>query len=474
MENLKNDYDVKVPIGEKIGWALGEFGQNLIMNFMASFGLAYYTIVLGVDPLVWAGLLIAYKVIDSFNDIGSGWLLDNLRLKLPGNWSKGSYARPWLALSTPLWGIVSLIPFLLKPSDSMTAKIIWLSVYAILNGFVLDLVNGSHGIIYVRMSQRQKDRNAMSTIAGIFVLIAATVIFMVVPIFLKPEMTRDQQHAIYRAFGFAFAIAFIILSLISVFTTTERVKVEEVLNQEGRKYKWYQSIIMLYRNRPNFFLFLSNIMKTFGEGIMVGLQIFYFQYFFMSTFAMTIASAVSINFTVISAILAPRLARKFGKTKLYGFSLALAAVFHILRFFTPAGNIVLLILFGFPVGIGTGIAVALGAAIGADVNDYYEHQTGIRAEGAMGLAKTSLRKLLTIFSGAIPALILGFTGFDENLTTQPDSAISGIRIASTLVIGVFYGLAYLIFKLGYKLTDKDLKIMLDELAEKRNSAIAGN
>lgn len=68
-----------------------------------------------------------------------------------------------------------------------------------------------------------------------------------------------------------------------------------------------------------------------------------------------------------------------------------------------------------------------------DTIDYGEVQTGIRAEGISYAIFSFSQKLATAISGFLIGLILSFTNYDPNLSTQTDLVLTGNLYAIAII-----------------------------------------
>ena len=62
----------KVPLGEKIGYSLGDASANLVFQMMMIFQLKFYTDVFGLDGAIAGSVLLVARIVDAFVDPAVG------------------------------------------------------------------------------------------------------------------------------------------------------------------------------------------------------------------------------------------------------------------------------------------------------------------------------------------------------------------------------------------------------------------
>ena len=79
----------KVPMGEKVGYALGDAAANLVFQMMMVYQLKFYTDVFGLEGAIAGTVLLIARIVDAFIDPTAGILSDKTQTK----WGK---FRPWV------------------------------------------------------------------------------------------------------------------------------------------------------------------------------------------------------------------------------------------------------------------------------------------------------------------------------------------------------------------------------------------
>ena len=106
------------------------------------------------------------------------------------------------------------------------------------------------------------------------------------------------------------------------------------------------------------------------------------------------------------------LSRRFGKKRLWVFSMALLTVGYSGLFFVRELGTDLLYVIGPVLGIGGGCGQVVAPSIKADVVDYDEYLTGERKEGAYLAVWNFVRKAAAGVSAMLTGFVLQIVGFE--------------------------------------------------------------
>ena len=105
-------------------------------------------------------------------------------------------------------------------------------------------------------------------------------------------------------------------------------------------------------------------------------------------------------------------------------------------------------------------------ALEADTVEYGEWKTGVRTEGITYALFSFTRKMGQAVGGAAAAYTIGFGGYVAEAASQPDSAVTAIRIAAGVVPAVVIGIALAIM-FAYPLTESRFRELVREVAQRR-------
>ena len=125
---------MKLSAKEKVSYALGAVGKDMVYMLSASYILYYYQDILGVSAIAMGIILMAARIFDAFNDPIMGVLVAKTRTR----WGK---FRPWLLLGTILNAAVLVVMFWAPPAldgrglvaYAATTYIVWGVTYTMMD-----------------------------------------------------------------------------------------------------------------------------------------------------------------------------------------------------------------------------------------------------------------------------------------------------------------------------------------------------
>jgi GPH family glycoside/pentoside/hexuronide:cation symporter len=152
MNNLTNE---KVPIREKIGYALGDGAANIAWRGVATFLFIFYTDVFGLNPVTVGILFFVARFSDGISDVLMGIIGDRTK-------SKYGKFRPWILWTAIPFGVILSLLFT-APSFSMTGKIIYAYATYILFTLVYTASNIPYGALMAVMTGDDKERTSIGS-----------------------------------------------------------------------------------------------------------------------------------------------------------------------------------------------------------------------------------------------------------------------------------------------------------------------
>ena len=114
----------KVPLKEKIGYALGDGAANIAWRGVATFLFIFYTDVFGLNPATAGLVLLTARFSDGISDILMGIIGDKTK-------SKYGKFRPWILWTAIPLGLTLALLFT-TPNFGETGKIIYAYISYIL------------------------------------------------------------------------------------------------------------------------------------------------------------------------------------------------------------------------------------------------------------------------------------------------------------------------------------------------------
>ena len=163
---------------DKLGYLLGDFGNDFTFLLSSSFLMKFYTDVMGVSAAVVGVIMMIARFVDSFTDVTMGRICDRSRITRHGKF------KPWIRR---MCGPVAVASFLIYQGSlagmPMPFKVGYLFVTYILWGSVFyTTINIPYGSMASAISPEPDDRQSLSTFRSLGGTLANTFIGVVVPL----------------------------------------------------------------------------------------------------------------------------------------------------------------------------------------------------------------------------------------------------------------------------------------------------
>lgn len=159
--------------GEKIRFAMGDVGFNIMWGFVGSYLTYYFTDSVLMSASVIGTIMLLARLLDGASDILMGFIIE----RTSSRWGK---ARPWI-----LWMIIPLIiTFLMAfnvPSFlGETAKVIYIAViYILLSAVTYTACNMAYITLFALFAPDSDDRNFAALFRSLFAMLTALVLNMI-------------------------------------------------------------------------------------------------------------------------------------------------------------------------------------------------------------------------------------------------------------------------------------------------------
>ncbi|KGL63125.1 MFS transporter [Polaribacter sp. Hel1_85] len=166
----------KVPLKEKIGYALGDGAANIAWRGVAAFLFIFYTDVFGLHPATVGLLMLISRFSDGISDILMGIIGDRTK-------SKYGKFRPWILWTAVPLGI-SLSLLFSSPDLNPTGKIIYAYITYIAFTLIYTANNVPYGALMAVMTGNDKERTSIGSfrMVGAFgggMLVQGALLFLV-------------------------------------------------------------------------------------------------------------------------------------------------------------------------------------------------------------------------------------------------------------------------------------------------------
>jgi len=446
---MSNSTESTLTRKHKIGYGLGDAGACMIFTLISLYATRYYVDVLKINTELMAGILFIWNVWDAVNDPLMGTLMDKVFAKNKN--PKGKF-RPWLLRSTPLLAITGIIFFTVPTFFEGTALLIVLFFCKILYEACYTMFNIPMGALLSAMSKNDVERAQLSSARGLGSTISQIVPVMIAPLVL--DYFGDSDPRGYAIIAVVFASIGFVMCLLHYKWTEERTDVSGE-TQVGDNVKFTDILTVFKNNRPFVALCVHSIFIMMQNAVFTALGTYMYSDVLGSLKLMTAATAISMPFSFVFLAIAPKLAKKWGLTKLIRYALMASILLFVSLFAmhmvmdVPA--VVHMIWSATATALATVSTQQQWGLVGEAI-DYNEYLTGKRTEGSIYGTFSLSRRVGTTIGNSLGVLLLGWIGYDPELVVQTAGTLTGIKILCVLLPAIFIFGSWFAFRFIWNIT----------------------
>ena len=443
-------------MGDKIGYALGDFGCAAFFAFVSIYLMVFYTDVLGISAAAVGTLFIVARIWDAINDPIMGALVDKVGT------SKHGKFRPYVVKFGLPMVVVGILAFTAIPSLPESMKLPYAYVTYILFGMLYTAVNIPYGSLASVMSNDPDERTALSTFRNIG-SIGANLLVM----FFVPKVIFNAQGAVTAEGFMTCAVVLAVISSISFFLNF-RLTRERIIHKVNKNKKNIgQTLKGLVKNRAFIGVALASFTMMAGMLTVSALNVFLFKDYFKAPKLTALGGMIGMLASFVIIPFAGVIVKKLGKKETSVLGALISSVTYVGMLFIPNLTAPVYIVLSFVAGLGTGLINTIIWALVGDAIDYQEYITGERNEGTVYSSYSLARKLAQAISGGIGGFALSILGYQSGVVEQSASVGVGIKNIAIGGAAIGYILTALILIFVYNLSKKKVAEMNKVLEERR-------
>lgn len=450
---------------ERRNYIIGDLGRYLEGAIVTSL-MSTYLIFQGIDLTAIAGVMLVVKIIDAFDDVIFGYLIDRIKLTKVEAFKKftgdGKYL-PWYRLTFAFFPIFTALFFCMPTGISQGAKLVWFLVFYLLYDLTYTMVEVPMNSMIVTLTDNLEERNSIlqtKTILNAICYIFAGVIWTV-------SISEVVGIPITTVALVSSVIFFIMMLPLAGGVKEHNAVLANVDPEENEKYTLKDMWNCVKTNKFLMIILLSTVItQCLATGGAVGLLVSY--YHFGSSMVMIIPIAIAFIPQTIAQLQTQKMCSKYGKLRVYLITGTIGALIQMCMYFVGPNFVICCALLVLQAPFGNMSNVAKSFFI-PDTIEYTRYKTGKDCSGICNSISSFVTKLTSSVSSSLGLFILGLSGYItvetdsfEGLAAagivQPQSAMDCMWMIYALIpmVGVLLGVLTMAF---YKLPDKDAELM---------------
>ena len=455
-------------IKDKLGYMMGDFGNDFTFILSTMLLTKFYTDVMGVSAAVVGTIMMLARFVDAFTDVTMGRICDRSKVTPNGKF------KPWiLRMCVP----VALASFLMYQSGlsglPTGVKIVYLAItYLLWGSFTYTGINIPYGSMASAISADAGDRQSLSTFRTMGGMLAGMVIGVGLPLIAYEKIDGKETligSKVTLAAGI-FSILAIVCYLLCYKLVTERVVVEST--QEGKGTSVGQMLKNAVKNRALISIVVASIVMLLAQLTMQNMAAYIFPDYYNNAAAQSASTMMMMVGMIVAAVVAKPLANKFGKAEVSVVSNLFAAIVMVVLWIIRPESVWVYCGLQMLCWLGLGVFSMVCWALITDVIDYSEIKNGVREDGSVYALYSFARKLGQALAAGLSGWLLTAIGYSSEAAAegmvQTDSVLSGIYNISTLIPAVGFGLLAAVLWFWYPLHKKQVDANI-ELLKVKNS-----
>lgn len=408
---------------DKIGYALGDMGNNFTFNLVNSFLTIFYTNVFGIKGAVVGVMFMIARFFDAFVDVMVGRLADNSALTAKGRFT------PWvIRMKYPLLVSAIILWVPLISGVPLGVRVVYAFVTYLAFGILYSFVNIPYGSMASAISDDPDHKTSLSTWRSVGAAVGSAVVSYIVPLVMYAGGSKQISGTRFFIGAAVFAAIGTVCYVGLTSLTTERVRVEK-----SEPVPFGKMLRDMAHNKALLVLVIVDLVVVINQNLSGTMLTYLYNDYFSDKRWMSVALVFNFTTVVLIAPFAGLIVRTFGRKESAVTALLFAAAVYGTLFLVHTHSPVVYLVGLFFGSLGAGVFNLMVWAFITDVIDNHEVLTGDREDGVVYGVNSFARKFAQGIGGLIGGSMLSIIGYVESN--------EGGAQQSTEVINRIYNLA---------------------------------
>ena len=462
----------KVPFGQKLAFGIGMLANQM---FPAVLGIFMVVLVqdLGFPGWMWGILFFLPRVFDSVTDPIMGFISDNTK-------SKWGRRRQYVFIGSIIMGLAFILMWQLYRENGVNYNFAYFLSFSFLFYLGLTIFSVPYVAMGYEMSTDFHERTSIMAVAqwvGQWAWVIAPWFWVV----MYDKGWFPSADVATRSLAVWVGIICMLFAMVPAFFIKSKSTINENylplnIKSIGSSFvEIIKSFVEAFKLKPfvklcisTFFIFNAfNTIAAFSFFIIVW-YMFNGNATEAGIWPTLFGSLASLVTTFLVIPIVAYMSKKVGKKKAFLYSQGISIIGYLMLWFLFVPGKPYMFIFALPFfSFGIGSLFTLMMSMTADVIDLDELNTGKRREGVFGAIYWWMVKFGFAIAGLLSGVIMSVVGFDSTAATQPESAITGLRLfySGIPVIGTL--ISILIMR-NYDMTEEKSNEIRAELERRKN------
>ena len=427
----------KVAFSQKIA-----FGVGMLANQMFPAAISIFIVVLvqdlGFPGWMWGVVSLVPRIFDAVTDPVMGFISDNTK-------SKWGRRRQYVLLGGLVMGIAFIMMWQLYKGDSVDVNFNYFLVWSFVFYLGLTIFSVPYVAMGYEMSDDFHERTDIMAVAQFIGQWAWVIAPWFWVIMYDADWFPDGADSAVRELAIWVGVIFALCAIVPALFIKGKSTLNEnyaplSVNNIGGSLKeigvGFLDTFKTLSSKPFRKLCISTFLIFNAFNTVAGFTFFIIVYYLFNGDAgaagiwPTLFGSIGALVTTFLVIpIVAKMSKILGKKKAFMVSQAISLIGYIMFWFLFIPGKPYMFLFALPFfSFGIGGLFTIMMSMTADVIDLDELETGKRREGSFGAIYWWMTKFGFAIAGGLTGTILTVVGFNSALDTQPESAITGLRL----------------------------------------------
>ncbi|URZ03118.1 MFS transporter [Clostridium felsineum] len=399
---------IKLPLMEKISYGLGDTASTLTFQMVSVYIMFFYTDVFGLAASSVALLLLSARIIDAFIDPIVGILIDKTNTK----WGK---CRPYFLWFSVPYGLIAMATFF-TPHLNTSGKLIYAYITYISLNIVYSIINLPITAILPSLTDDYEERTQTSAIR-IFLASCGSLIVSTFTLSLVVVFGGSNKQKGFFLTMILFGFIAIILFINTFIHTKERIIVRSEKTLPLKK------AALALKSLPWLIIALVQVFIYIGFNMKSSSMVYYLTYNIGRSDLTQVFMFVSTIAVLPAIAITPFTVSKIGKRNTLILGIACSIVNSVLLVIGDR-NITILLTATAISALGVGFSNGVIFSMIADIVDYGEWKTNIRAQGLLSSSASFGAKFGMGIGSGFAAFILALGHYTPGKSQTPLAKLS--------------------------------------------------